>query len=419
MAQVTLPSPWPGYGDSTATVVTDQMAQGVPAGDGSAALNEITQVQRGLVWYNPSVAPLLRITSKVKNSKSVENARFYHLEKQRLPRTATLDATTPVEAGDATTPTQLKVDSTQAIRVNDLLYNSTTGDISRVTAIVDADSISVTANIGDAAPSGTLYAASQVLVNIGNVYEDGSGSGTPFHVVEDEKLYYTQIFKDSIEQTDRYQKTALYEGDSWTNARRQLEQEHLLSIEYAAFFGKASISADATGKLTSTMAGLNSLVTTNRVDFTGADAPTKATFDDIMVGVMQEGHSGYENKELATKTGFFSQRWLAALNSFSDNAIRVIEPSEKTYGLRIMQYQGSWGVLNVLNAPVLNRPEFAGFGFIVDLEHVRQANFKGRDTKFEDNIQLPDVDGKKAQYLSDKSFCVEIDPAHTVLENLA
>jgi hypothetical protein len=84
-----------------------------------------------------------------------------------------------------------------------------------------------------------------------------------------------------------------------------------------------------------------------------------------------------------------------------------------------MQYQGSWGVLNVLNAPVLNRDSFAGYGFIVDLEHLRQANFKGRDTKFEDNIQLPDVDGRKAQYISDKSMVVELQPAHTVLFNLA
>jgi hypothetical protein len=161
------------------------------------------------VWYNPSVAPLLRITSKVKNSKSVENSRFYHQEKQRLPRTLTGDSSAFVEAGTATTPTQLKVDDTTKVRVNDLLFNARSEDICRVAAIVDADSITVVANIGDSSPSGSLYANDDVLENIGNAYLDGSQSGTPFHVVEDEKLFYTQIFKDSIEQTDRYQKTAL------------------------------------------------------------------------------------------------------------------------------------------------------------------------------------------------------------------
>jgi hypothetical protein len=414
-----LPTPWPGYVNS-ATVKTTQIGQGVITGDTTADLNEITQIQKGLVWYNPSVAPLLRITSKVKNSKSVENSRFYHQEKQRLPRTLTGDSSAFVEAGTATTPTQLKVDDTTKVRVNDLLFNARSEDICRVAAIVDADSITVVANIGDSSPSGSLYANDDVLENIGNAYLDGSQSGTPFHVVEDEKLFYTQIFKDSIEQTDRYQKTALYEGDPWTNARKQLEQEHLLSLEYSCFFGKPDIVRDSTtGKLTTYMGGLNHYFSTNRVNFNGDTSTTKAFFDSVMVGAMREGHSGYENKELATKTAFLSQRWLAVLNSFSDNAIRVIEPSESTYGLRIMQYQGSWGVLNVLNAPVLNRDSFAGFGFIVDLEHVRQANFKGRDTKFEDNIQLPDVDGRKAQYISDKSLVVELQPAHTVLYGLA
>jgi hypothetical protein len=414
-----LPSPWPGYVNS-ATVKTDQIGQGVITGNTTADLNEITQIQKGLVWYNPSVAPLLRITSKVKNSRSVENSRFYHQEKQRLPRTVTGAAANFVAAGTATTPTQLLVDATDKVRVNDLLYNATSGDICRVSAIVDATNITVVANIGDSSPSGTLYANDDVLENIGNAYLDGSASGTPFHVVEDEKIFYTQIFKDSIEQTDRYQKTALYEGDSWTNARKQLEQEHLLSIEYACFFGKPDIVRDtSTGKLTTYMGGLNTYFDVNRVDFNGDTSTTKAFFDSVMVGAMREGHSGYENKELATKTLFCSQRWMAALNSFSDNAIRVVEPSEQTYGLRIMQYQGSWGVLNIVNAPVLNRDSFAGFGFIVDLEHVRQANFKGRDTKFEDNIQLPDVDGRKAQYISDKSMCVELRPAHTALFGLA
>jgi hypothetical protein len=414
-----LPSPWPGYVND-ATVKTDQIGQGVITGTTAADLNEITQIQKGLVWYNPSVAPLLRITSKVKNSRSVENSRFYHQEKQRLPRTVTGAAANFVLTGTATTPLTLTVDDTSKVRVNDLLYNATSGDVCRVTAINSSTVIAVAANIGDSSPSGTLYANDDLLENIGNAYLDGSASGTPFHVVEDEKIFYTQIFKDSIEQTDRYQKTALYEGDPWTNARKQLEQEHLLSIEYACFFGKPDIVRDATtGKLTTYMGGLNTYFDVNRVDFNGDTSTTKAFFDSVMVGAMREGHSGYENKELATKTLFCSQRWLAVLNSFSDNAIRVVEPSESTYGLRIMQYQGSWGVLNVVNAPVLNRDSFAGFGFITDLEHVRQANFKGRDTKFEDNIQLPDVDGRKAQYVSDKSLCVELRPAHTVLYGLA
>lgn len=413
-----LPSPWPGaYADPA--VKTVQMASGVVSGDTSQTLNEILQVQKGLVWFNPSVAPLLRLTSKLKNSKSVESSRHYHLEKQRLPRKITLTA-----VQDATSPTSVDASAADIakLRVGDLLYNTNTGDIAEVTGKTDADTVAVTPNIGDAAPAGTLWAIGNVCYNIGNVYLDGSGAGSPLQVVEDEKVFYLQIFKDAIEQSDRYQKTALYEGDPWANARKQLEQEHLLNIEHAFFFGKPDIKRDATtGKLKTYAGGLNHYCNVNRVDFNGDSSTTKAFIDTVMIEAMREGHSGFENKEMATKTMLASHKWLAAFNAFGDNSsvYRVVDPSEKTFGLRLMQYQGSWGVLNVINAPVLNKPEFAEFAFILDFEHLRQANFKGRDTKFEDNIQLPDADSRKAQYLSDKGLVVEVAPAHTVLFNLA
>jgi hypothetical protein len=415
----TIPTPWPGaYAEPT--VITDQVAQGVISGDTSARLNEIAQVQKGLVWFNPQVAPLLRLVTRLKNPRSVENTRFFHLEKQRLPREAAGDAAAFVQAGSADTPTQLLIDDTSRFRVYDLLYNVRSGDVSQVTSIDSGTLISVLANIGDAAPAGGLYANSDTLVNIGNAYLDGSGSGSPLHIVEDEKLFYTQIFKDATDESDRYQKTALYEGDPWTNARKQCEQEHLLSCEHAMFFGKPDIKRDpTTGKWTTYMGGLRHYADVNVVDFGGDDSITKEFFDAIMVEAMREGHSGFENKEMATKTFFGSHRWCAALNQLADASIRTIDPSEKTYGLRIMQYQGSWGVLNIINAPVLNRGNLAQYGWVLDMEHLRPANFKGRDTSWKDNIQENDADSRKGQYISDKSFIVEITPSHTRFENLA
>lgn len=420
-----LPSPWPGA-YTAPTLKTSQVAQGVLTGTTVAALNEIVQVEKGLVWFNPQVAPLLRISTKLKNPRAVENARFYHLEKQRMPRTAQIASVEDKATADHDTlPTNIVFDSgdTSKIRPNDLLYNTATHVIFLVSAINpdgdNADEVSGVANIGTAAPSGALWADNHVCVNIGSAYLDGSAAGSPIHVIEDEKIFYTQIFKDSIDQSDRYQKTALYEGDPWTNARKQCEQEHLLSIEHAMFFGKPSITRDSTtGKLRTTMGGLQHYVSTNVVDMDGDSTTTKAFFDSVMNQAMREGASGFENKELATKSMFCSQAWLQALNALAEAQIRICEPSEKTFGLRIAQYQGAWGVLNLINAPVLNRAQFQGEAYVLDMEHVRPANFKGRDTKWNDNIQDNDVDSRKGTYLSDKSMVLEVAPAHTRLKNL-
>ena len=414
-----LPSPWPA-GPTAPSLQTGQLTQSTlysTAAD--VRLDEVQQVQKGLVWYNPQSAPLLRISNRAKNPRTVENTRFFHLEQQRLPRTIVLDGSAAVEAGTATTPTKLKITAAHAdrIRVNDLLWNTSTGDICLVTAKDDADTISVTANVGDDSPSGTLYANGQSLLQIGNAYLDGEGLQGSVQVVEDERQFYCQIFKDVINQSRRFQQTAFYSGDPKSRGRQQAEFEHTLSQEYAMFLGKPDLKLE-NSKLRGFMGGVNYYANVNRVDFDGDTTVTKAFFDQVMIGAMRYGKNGYENREMATKTFFGSQKWIAALNTVAEAQIRVLEPSEKTFGLRISQYQGSWGVLNFVNTPILNEPGLSQYGFILDLDHVRPAYFKGGQTSFTPDADTKATDGQRGFYLTDRSFIVELQAAHTVLENL-
>lgn len=412
-----LPSPWPGTITAPTVKKDVQVAQGVLSGNTTAQLNEITQVQKGLVWYNPNIAPLTRLSSKLKNPKVVENSRYFHLEKQRLPRTSALTA---VEDDNDPTNVTITGGTGTRFRVGDVIVNAASGAVAIITNFNGgADQPSLQSGIGGA-DSANAWVNGDTIINIGNAYEDGAAAGVSFVVLEDERSFYCQIFKDAIEMSRRYQNTALYEGDPWQNARKQLEQEHLLSLEYASFLGKPSLTqAGGNKKFTTTMGGVDFYADVNRVDFNGDSVISKAFFDSVMLGAMQEGHSGYENKEMANKTLFGSMRFIAALNSMADDQIRVVEPSQSTYGLRLSQYQGSWGNLNIINAPVLNKSGLQDRAYILDLEHIRPAEFKGGATKFEDNIETPGTDGRKAQYLSDKSLVVELKAAHTALHGLA
>lgn len=396
------------------------IAQGVPSGNTTARLNEVPQVKKGLIWYNPQVAPFRRLIGKLKGSETVRNSRFYQLEKQKLPRSATIGSIT----GTATVPVTLVLGAGEGarFRAGDIVYN-VTNDVAASVASVSADTLTVVTGEEQLGGTSGNWAATNQIINIGNAYEDGVGSGASLYVVEDEKLYHTQIFKDSIEMSDRYEQTELFEGDAWANAKRQLEFEHLLSLEYASFFGKRDLKQNAsTKKFKTFMGGVRYYLNAGgggSVNMGGAATFTKAEIDSILKDAMLEGHSGFENKELANKTFFGSMKWVAAFNALGDSVIRIHEPSEKTFGLRLTQYQGSWGVLNVLNSPVFNRTStLQGMGTIIDLEHVRDANFKGRDTKFEEKLEANDLDGRKAQYKSDKSLIVEVAPAHTWLYGL-
>ena len=420
-----LPTPYPGA--VTAPTVRGTaagigvMGQGVMSGNTTIQMNEVPQVQKGLVWYNPGAAPLTRLMSKLKKPAVTQNVRYSLMEKQNLPRTATLDGVT----GGAQSPTALSFASNEAyrFRVNDLIRNLTTGDIALVTAISDDDDITVTPNIGDAAPAASSWVSGQVVQQIGNAYVSGTDVGAAVHVIEDEKTFYTQIFEDPVRLERRYEQTELNEGNPFENARKATEKEHLLNIELARFFGKSSLTRDTTtGRLRGTMAGLKSLVNVNAVDFAGDTTITKSFFDKVLLGALKEGENGYENKEMATKTLFGSAKFIAAINAFADDDIQVIDPNQSTYGLRIAQLKGSWGILNLINAPVLNsHSTLAGMAFILDMAHVRPLLFKGRDTRFVDHIESNASAGERheATYISDVGLVLEIAAAHAYLYGLA
>lgn len=425
MAAPALPTPWPGA--TTAPTVRGTaanqsvLAQGVMSGNTTHTTNEVPQVQKGLVWWNPGVASLTRLMSKMKGGITVKNYEHKLLEKQALPRTATIASIT----GTATTATALKFAANEAyrFRVGDLLKNLATGDIALVTAVSDDDDVVVTSNIGNGSASGTLWAATNVVLQIGNAQIDGADAGAPVHVIEDEKSFYTQIFYDIKKLTRRYENTELFEGNAWTNMRKEAETEHLKSIEYARFFGKKSITQDSTtGRLRTTMAGLQSLVTTNQIDLASNTTFTKDFFDSVLVEAMRQGHNGFDNAEMANKTLICSHKIANVIGKFPDSAIRVMDPSEKTFGLRIAQYQGSWGVLNIINAPVLNQAgTINGMGFILDLAHIKPLTHAGGATRWEDNVQSPAAlnERHEAGYVSDVGIVLELDAAHTFIYGLA
>jgi hypothetical protein len=357
----------------------------------------------------------------MKGGITVKNYKHTLLEKQPLPRTATIDGIT----GTATTATALSFGTGEAFRfrVGDILKNLTTGDICLVTAVSDEDDVTVTSNIGNGSPSGTLWAATNVVMQIGNAQIDGADAGAPVHVIEDEKSFYTQIFYDIKKITRRYENTELFEGNPWTNMRKEAEFEHLKSIEYARFFGKGSVTQDSTtNRLRTTMAGLDSLITTNAIDLASNTTFSKDFFDSVLVEAMRQGHNGFDNAEMATKTLLCSHKIANVIGKFPDSAIRVLDPSEKTYGLRIAQYQGTWGVLNIINAPVLNQAAtINGLGYILDLAHIKPLTHAGGATRWEDNIQSPAAMNERSEagYVSDVGIVLELNAAHTRIYGLA
>jgi len=88
--------------------------------------------------------------------------------------------------------------------------------------------------------------------------------------------------------------------------------------------------------------------------------------------------------------------------------------------VRINRIQTSHGDVLLVKHPLMQDvPEFNERAFILDMDKIKQRPFVGASTKLRMNIQAPDVDGKKHEYLTQIGLQVENQLTHAVHFNVA
>ena len=92
---------------------------------------------------------------------------------------------------------------------------------------------------------------------------------------------------------------------------------------------------------------------------------------------------------------------LTVLDSFARNRLSVIQADKtKSYGLDVTSFVTPHGTLKFVKHPLLVGG-YDGHGIVLDPEELSYRNLQGRDTKLNTNIQLPDEDGKKEEYITE------------------
>ena len=90
---------------------------------------------------------------------------------------------------------------------------------------------------------------------------------------------------------------------------------------------------------------------------------------------------------------------LQAINEFARGQI-TMRPNEKSYGMQISEYITAFGKINIIHNPMFVE-DYAGYGFLLDMECFKYRYMADRDTKLFTNIQANDVDGQVDQYLTE------------------
>lgn len=306
-----------------------------------------------------------------------------------------------------------------------MLYrNPASGEILRCT--VDPDTSTAVATfsrswgLASGGPVATGLNVGDQLFFIGYAFGDG---GTKARIVSTQEVLvtgYTQIFRTSLGVTGRNANTRMYFGKDLEQQKILRKREHMRAIDLAGFYSvKHTFNDTDTGHLVTTSDSLNNRI----VSKTATLAEPEINYDlmvDIAKEAMKEGNSGYYNDGSRVKYLFAGMGLKARLDKVIHPSV-FYEPDVKVPGLDMRGIRTSAGSLMFVYTPVLDDQMWQANGktwydaFIVDMSHVVLRYHSGRNTKLLANRQDNSEDSEIYEYMSDKGWQVENEPAHMKL----
>jgi len=345
--------------------------------------NEITLLQ-------PRISPLTVLTKKL-GTKSTHNYRFDWLEDSMMARWGTVKAEALADATSLT----LNAGEGSLIAINDILKVASTGEMVKVTAVA-GDVLTVERGFGET--SADVVPADAKILVVSNAMAQGTGAGSEKYNNTVPVHNYTQIIKTAYSITNTLDSMKLYGEKELARLRNKKGIEHAMSIEYALLFGERKLDTTGPQPLTTTagvlsfLAGTDNVVTLDTATVTDAKLQKEA-LEDYIEKIFTYGSD--------RKVWLCSPDVITFVNRMAFDKLQLIQANnDKTFGLDITTFRTPHGTLNMVHHPLLTQG-YAGYSITLDIGELAYRPLQGRDTKLKTNIQLPDEDGKRDQYITE------------------
>lgn len=330
----------------------------------------------------PNAAPFLVLLNKLKKKKAT-NPKIEWLEDEQLPRVTTLSASA---ASNATT-----------LAVTADYFRA--GDVVRVTAGGWAFLVTATAanSLSGVKVGGTAQASAASNAEL-YIVSSANAEGASLREIKYTQLVnasnYAQILRTPFGVTGTEDATEHYGGDERARLRNKKGQEHARSIEATLFFGARALTATNQRMC----GGLVEFISTNVTNDSGGT--TEAEWQTFLKTGFRYGSE--------EKWAFCSPGAIAALEGYARSNIRTASSTDHadTYGIKMSQYVSGQGIVNLVSHRDWNDSStYGGYIFLVDMDAVTYRPL--RDTKLKMDVQAPDYDGFKDEYLTEFSLQVE------------
>lgn len=351
-----------------------------------------------ILLLEPDAAPLTVISKNI-SKVSTKNAKFEWMEDELDPR---FDVTTATSAAADTT---IDVANGGYFRAQQIVYVPRTGETFRVVSVA-TNVLTVVRGVGSTAVD--MLSGEELLI-LNTAQPEGDASKPAVSRNPTPVFNYTQIIRTEWDATETELHSENEGGDDWDHQAAKHGIEHKKSIEYGLMAGHPSEDTSS-GQARRTTGGFAHFVTTNVTDVGGT--MTELEFFTALRPMFR-----YGAKE---KWGLASALVVDVLNTFPRGKLEFRQ-SDKTFGLRIVQYVSPHGTLNIVTHWLLEGATLGGQLWVLDTDVVKYRylqNKRGsRDSAVYTNIQANDVDGRKDEWKSECGLQFGLEKRHGKVVN--
>ena len=349
-----------------------------------------------IAHLTPSEAPFVALTKKL-TKESATNAEFSWLDRELEARWDAINNS----SGYDSAATSIVVDNGGYFRAGMIVKVPRTGEVILATAVA-TNTLTVKRGFGETTAAAIVD--NDPLLIIGNVNEEGSGAPADAGGNPTKEYNYTQIFKTPFSVTNTANAIATYGGKLITQEQKDKGVLHRIDMERAFLFGERKEDTTGTHAKRSTRGLVKFLQGSGNVTNISDGSMSKLDFEGWLAGVFKNGSS--QRLLLASPTV------IQVIDSWGVNQLQTVPEANAKYGMHILKYISSHGELLITKEPLFEGAIYGGYAAAIDLSYIKYKYLDGRDTKLETNIQAPDVDGRRDQYITEAGLMVRLPKVH-------
>src|SRR3990167_944722 len=364
----------------------------------------VRDVSPDLAELEPDEGPITSFLMQMNNGKKrVTNAEFEWVEDELNPRFDTLAADLTSGASSMTVNNFSYFRSGDLVKINNK-------EVVQVTAAPTTSTVTITRSVGSTA--GLAASINQTLHILSSSHAENAAGRDLLTTQKSVQNNYCQIFRDPFALSTTAEDSNTYGGNDWAYQKRKFLLQHKRSIDQAFVHGEANEDTSAAQRQHQ-VGGVLEFITTNVKDANGE--LSELEFEDFVRVVNRYGRN---------HVFLCSPKGIQAVNAFARGKLQT-RTEDKKYGVNITKYENAGRNVSLVEhkqlSNDLNLSDFTGIGgyiIALDMSELEMCYMGSQVTRYRENIQTPDVDGREDEYRSQVGLRVMQERKHGLLEGI-